>query len=406
MPLTDVTCRNAKPKEKIYRLFDEKGLYLEVSPRGGKWWRLKYRFGGKEKRLSLGTYPDVSLSEARDKRRDFRKLLDNGQDPSQVRQEEKALERAEGETFQTIALEWFDRYKHAFSKPYGKSIIQRLEKDVFPWLGHRAIRELTPPEILACIRRIESRGAAETARRQMQKIGQIMRFAVATGRAERDPTRDLQGSVPPPEKKHFAAITDVREVGALLNAIDGYHGQHTTRCALRLAPLLFVRPGELRKSEWSEFELEGKTPTWRIPPEKMKMRRPHLVPLSRQAVDVLADLYPLTGSGKYLFPGNRGDKPISANTLNAALRYLGYTNDQMTAHGFRAMASTLLNETGWEPDVIEAQLAHTPKNAIRAAYNRSQYLPQRREMMQSWADFLDKLKKDADGKVVPIFKQA
>jgi len=406
MPLTDVTCRNAQPKEKIYRLFDGKGLYLEVSPRGGKWWRYKYRFGGKEKRLSLGTYPDVSLSEARDKRRDSRKLLDEGQDPSQVRQTEKALERAEGETFQTIALEWFDRFKHSFSPGYRKSVLQRLEKDIFPWLGHRPIKELKPPEILTCIRRIESRGAPETARRQMQKVGQIMRFAVATGRAERDPTRDLQGAVPPPEKKHFAAITDVRQVGALLNALDGYQGQHTTRCALRLAPLVFVRPGELRKAEWSEFELDGKTPTWRIPAEKMKMRRPHFVPLSRQAVDVLADLYPLTGSGKYLFPGNRGDKPISANTLNAALRYLGITREQMTTHGFRAMASTLLNETGWPPDVIEAQLAHAPKNAIRAAYNRSQYMPQRREMMQSWADFMDTLKKGEDGKVVPLFKQA
>ncbi|WP_338670190.1 tyrosine-type recombinase/integrase [Pseudodesulfovibrio methanolicus] len=303
-------------------------------------------------------------------------------------------------------MEWYDRFKHTLSKSYRISVLHRLEKDVFPWLGHRAINELTPPEILACIRRIEARGAAETARRQMQKVGQIMRYAVATGRAERDPTRDLQGSIPPPEKSHFTAVTDVRQVGALLNAIDSYHGQHVTRCALRLAPLLFVRPGELRKAEWVEFELDDKTPTWRIPAEKMKMRRPHFVPLSRQAMDILADLYPLTGLGQYLFPGNRGEKPISANTLNAALRYLGISRDQMTTHGFRAMASTLLNETGWSLDVIEAQLAHAPRNAIRAAYNRSQYLPQRREMMQSWADFLDRLKNVAEGKVVPLFKQA
>lgn len=404
MPLTDMACRKAQPKEKSYRLFDEKGLYLEVSPRGGKWWRYKYRFGGKEKRLSLGTYPDVSLSEARNKRRDFRKMLDEGNDPSQVRQENKLLERAEEETFKTIALEWFDRYKHTFSKQYGESVIHRLEKDVFPWLGSRPIKELNPPEILACVRRIESRGAPETARRQLQKIGQIMRFAVATGRAERDSTRDLQGAVPPPEKKHFPAITDARAFGDLLNAIDGYQGQHVTRCALRLAPLLFVRPGELRKAEWSEFDLEGKEPIWRIPSEKMKMRRPHLVPLSKQAMAILEELRPLTGDGQYLFPGNRGNKSISSNTLNAALRYLGYNQETMTTHGFRASASTFLNELGWNPDVIEAQLAHAPKNAIRAAYNRSQYLPERRKMMEAWSNHLDGLK--SGGRIVPLQKTA
>jgi integrase len=413
MPLTDVQIRNAKPGSKPRRLWDGNGLYLEVMPSGSKLWRFKYRFAGKEKRLSLGAYPTVPLSSfdedtkgARQECARLKGVLARGIDPADERKREEAQRQAAAETFEAIAREWFVRFKHTLSPAYAVEVLRRLESDVFPWIGAMQMQDISAPTLLSVVRRIEDRGAAETARRQLQKISQVYAFAIATGRAERNPAQDLKGAVPPPNRKHFAAITDVREVGAFMNALDGYQGQHTTRCALRLAPLVFVRPGELRKSEWSEFELEGKTPTWRIPPEKMKMRRPHLVPLSRQAVHVLADLYPLTGSGKYLFPGNRGDKPISANTLNAALRYLGITREQMTTHGFRAMASTLLNETGWPPDVIEAQLAHAPKNAIRAVYNRSQYLPQRREMMQSWADFLDRLKKDADGKVVPLFKQA
>lgn len=402
--LTDVKCRNAKPGQKPVKLSDEKGLVLIVTPAGGKWWRLRYRYQGAEKMLSLGTYPEVGLAEARERRDAARKLLAQGIDPSAVRKAEKAGEVAQEETFAALALEWFERFRHTFTVKHGDTVMHRLRTDVFPWLGHRPVREITAPEILAVVRRIEDRGAAETARRQLQKIGQILAFAVATGRAERNPAADLRGAVPPPAKRHFAALTDSFKVAELLKDIDAYQGSHVVRCALRLAPLLFVRPGELRHAEWAEFELDGRTPLWRIPAEKMKMRRQHLVPLAPQAVAILRELQPLTGVGKYLFPGNRPGKVISENTLGAALRTLGYTSEEMTAHGFRAMASTMLNEIGWPPDVIEAQLAHAPKNAIRAAYNRAQYLPQRIEMMESWADFLDTLKATDGGKVLPMFK--
>ncbi len=400
MALTNVAVQGAKPKAKRYILKDERGLYLEVAPSGGKWWRLRYWLAGRENRLSLGTFPEVSLAQARERRDEARKLLAQGVDPSAARKAEKAGEEAEAETFAALALEWFERFKHTFTAKHGDTVMHRLKTDVFPWLGHRPVREITAPEILAVVRRIEDRGAAETARRQLQKIGQILAFAVATGRAERNPAADLRGAVPPPAKRHFAALTDSFKVAELLKDIDAYQGSHVVRCALRLAPLLFVRPGELRHAEWAEFELDGRTPLWRIPPEKMKMRRQHLVPLAPQAVAILRELHPLTGSGKYLFPGNRHGKVISENTIGAALRSLGYTSEEMTAHGFRAMASTMLNETGWPPDVIEAQLAHAPKNAIRAAYNRAQYMPQRQEMMQAWADFLDGLRQG--GKVIPI----
>ncbi|HMM38187.1 MAG TPA: integrase arm-type DNA-binding domain-containing protein [Desulfovibrio sp.] len=402
--LTNTAIRNAKPGPKPQRLFDGGGMYLEISPAGGKLWRLKFRFGGKEKRLALGAYPAVGLADARDKAEAARKLLAQGVDPSAARKAEKAGEEAEAETFATLALDWFGRFRHTFTAKHGDTVMHRLKTDVFPWLGHRPVREITAPEILAVVRRIEDRGAAETARRQLQKIGQILAFAVATGRAERNPAADLRGAVPPPAKRHFAALTDSFKVAELLKDIDAYQGSHVVRCALRLAPLLFVRPGELRHAEWAEFELDGRTPLWRIPPEKMKMRRQHLVPLAPQAVAILRELHPLTGAGKYLFPGNRPGKIISENTLGAALRTLGYTSEEMTAHGFRAMASTMLNEIGWPPDVIEAQLAHAPKNAIRAAYNRAQYLSQRIEMMESWADFLDRLKASDGGKVLPLFK--
>lgn len=396
--LTDTALRNAKPREKPYRLFDGGGLYIEIAPTGGKLWRLKYRLDGREKRLALGAYPRVSLAEAREKALESKKLLDVGTDPAAVRKARKAEAQATAETFESLALEWFERFRHTFTAKHGDVILARLRKDVFPWLGHRPVREITPPEILAVVRRVESRGAAETARRELQKIGQIMRFGVATGMAERDPTADLRGAVPPPQKRNFAALTNAKDVRELLIAIDGYQGHHVTRCALRLAPLVFVRPGELRHAEWAEIDLEAAQ--WVIAAEKMKMRRPHVVPLSTQALGILDELRPLTGHGQHLFPGNRPGKVMSENTLNAALRYLGFSREQMTAHGFRAMASTILNEQGWPPDVIEAQLAHAPKSAIRAAYNRAQYMDERRRMMQAWADFLDEIK--AGGKVIPI----
>jgi integrase len=270
-----------------------------------------------------------------------------------------------------------------------------LEQGIFPWLGAKPIREIAAPDLLAALRRIEERGAIETAHRTKQACGQVFRYAVATGRAERDPTGDLRGAIPPANGKRFATITEPKAVGKLLRAIEGYEGSFIVRCALRLAPLVFVRPGELRTAEWAEFDLERAE--WRIPGEKMKMKSPHMVPLSRQALEVLGELHPLTGSGRYLFPGERSkDRPMSSNTVNAALRRMGYGSDEMTGHGFRAMACSILNEQGWNPDAIERQLAHAERSKVRAAYLRSEYLDERRRMMQAWADYLDGLKNGAE----------
>jgi integrase len=399
MPLTDLAVRNAKPSTKTVRLRDERGLYLEVSPKGGKWWRLRYTFQGKENMLSLGVYPDVSLKDARERRDEARKLIANGIDPSAARKEEKAEAAAEALTFEHVAREWYERFKPKWSPSHSLDVIQRLEKNVFPSLGPRPIRDITAPELLAAVRLIEGRGAVESARRILQMCGQVFRYAIATGQADRDIAADLRGSLPPAREKHHASITDPKGVAQLLRAIDGYQGSMVACCALRLAPLVFVRPGELRHAEWSEIDLDKAE--WRIPAEKMKMREQHIVPLSRQAVVILYELQPLTGSGRYVFPSVRTSaRPMSENTVLAALRRMGYTKDEMTGHGFRSMASTLLNEQGWNRDAIERQLAHGERNAVRAAYNFAEFLPERRRMMQAWADYLDKLK--AGAKVTPI----
>ncbi|MCG8096763.1 MAG: tyrosine-type recombinase/integrase [Candidatus Thiodiazotropha taylori] len=394
MPLTDSAIRNAKPKEKNYKLADGGGLYLLVTTKGGKWWRLDYRFQGKRKTLSMGVYPDVSLKSARDRRSAAKTQLADGIDPGEIRKATKASQ-SDADGFEAVAREWWGQREPTWSKTHSSRIILRLEKDVFPWIGHRPIGEISAPELLTVLRRIESRGALETAHRIHQSCGQIFRYAVATGRAQRDPSADLKGALPPTRQKHHASITDPKKIGELLRVIDGYEGSLVTRCALQLASLTFVRPGELRHAEWSEIDLDKAE--WRIPPEKMKMRTLHIVPLSTQALAVLKEIKPLTGRGKYVFPGVRTNRrPMSENTVNAALRRLGYTKEEMTGHGFRSMASTILNEQGWHRDAIERQLAHAERNSVRAAYNYAEHMPERIKMMQWWADHLDKLKTGAE----------
>jgi integrase len=400
MPLTDVEARNAKPREKPYKLSDEKGMYLEVMPTGAKYWRMKYRHVGKEKRLALGVYPEVSLKDARAKRDAARSQLADGIDPSAQKKAVKAaaMNRATS-NFEAVAREWFSKHSPSWAGSHADKIIRRLERDVVPWLGRRPIAEITAPELLSVLRRIEGRGAVETAHRAHQNCGQIFRYAIATGRAERDPSADLRGALPPTKERHHPSIIEPKAVGDLLRAIDGYTGSFITKCALRLAPLLFVRPGELRKAEWSEINLDAAE--WRIPAEKMKMRAVHIVPLSSQAAAILQELEPLTGEGRYVFLGARtASRPMSENTVNAALRRLGYGSDDMTGHGFRSMASTLLNEQGWNRDAIERQLAHAERDSVRAAYNYAEHLPERRKMMQAWADYLHGLTIGAV--VVPI----
>lgn len=404
MTLTDTAIRKAKPTDKPQRLFDGGGLYLELSPAGGKWWRLKYRFGGKEKRLSLGTYPDTGLADARGKRDAARKLLGAGIDPGEQRKAVKAAgEERTANSFAVIAAEWLALQKPRMATATLEKAKWTFDELVNPWIGSRPIAAIDAPELLKLLRRIEERGAHETAHRTKQRCGQVFRYAISTGRAKHDPTADLRGALAPVVSKSRAAITDPTKVGDLLRAIDAYQGSLVTKCALRLAPLVFVRPGELRKAEWSEIDLD--VAQWRIPAARMKMREEHIVPLAPQAVAILRELYPLTGRGKYVFPSYRGKaRTMSENTVNAALRYMGFDKDTMTGHGFRAMASTRLNEMGWTPDVIERQLAHAERNKVRAAYNRAQYLDERTRMMRAWADYLDGLR--GGGKVVVIKRKA
>jgi integrase len=401
MPLTDTAIRAAKPGEKPVKLSDEKGLYLELAPSGGKWWRLKYRFGGKEKRISLGVYPDVGLKDARTKRDEARKQLADGIDPGEHRKAIKASGDVKaGNSFEVIAREWFAMMAPSWVPSHSEKIIRRLERDVFPWIGAKPIAGLNAPDVLATIRRIEARGRLETAHRALQNCGQVFRYAVATGRAERDPTGDLRGALPAVKEKHMAAITDTAEVGALLRAIDAFRGTLIVQSALKLSAMLFVRPGELRKAEWSEIDLDKGE--WNIPAERMKARVAHLVPLSSQAVAILRDLQPLTGRGAHVFAGRDPKKPMSEAAVNAALRRMGYdTKTEHTGHGFRAMARTILHEElEIDRDVIEHQLAHRVPDALGTAYNRTKFIKERRVMMQRWADYLDKLKAGAD--VVPL----
>ena len=394
MPLTDTKARNAKPRDKQYKLFDNDGLFLLVSPTGGKWWRFKYRLGGKERLISLGTYPEVSLAQARGRRDEARKQVADGIDPSQARKTLKAAKGQNESTFEVVAREWHTKFTPTWTPGHAITIRSRLELNVFPWIGKRPIIEIKAPELLMVLRRIESRGALETAHRIRVICGQVFRYAIATGRAERDPAADLRGALPPVKPKHHSAMTDPKKVAGLLRAIDGYQGSLVTRCALRLAPLLFVRPGELRQMEWAEIDFDAAE--WNIRAEKMKARTPHLVPLATQALQLLREVRPLTGEGRYVFPSPRTpQRPMSNNAILAALRRMGFEKDEMTGHGFRALARTILDEIlQVPPHLIEHQLAHKVRDPLGRAYNRTQHLPERREMMQTWADYLDNLKGD------------
>lgn len=400
MPLTDTAVRNARSGGTPSKLADEKGLFLLLHPNGGKYWRLKYRFGGKEKLLAVGVYPDVGLKEARQRRDEARKLLANGVDPGENKRVQKAAraERANN-SFEVVAREWFAKKSPRWATGHADKIIRRLENDVFPWLGGRPVGEITASQILAVLRRIEGRGVIETAYRAKTNISQVIRYAIATGRAERDPCPDLRGALSPTSKTHFAAITDPKAVGELLRAIDSFKGTFLVKCALQLSPLLFVRPGELRKAEWADVDLDKAE--WRYLVTKTKTQ--HLVSLSTQAVAILRELFDLTGHRRYLFPGARDpNRPMSDAAVNAALRRLGYdTRTEITGHGFRAMARTILaEELHIKPEVIEHQLAHKVPDTLGTAYNRTKFLKERRAMMQQWADYLSKLKAGAE--IVPI----
>ncbi|MGH8508004.1 MAG: tyrosine-type recombinase/integrase, partial [Gammaproteobacteria bacterium] len=377
------------------KLAGEKGLYLLVKL-AGKYWRFDYRFGGKRKTLALGVYPDVSLKAARDARDDARKQIAAGIDPADNRKATKAAKRGDDpNSFEVITREWVEKYRKTWTPNHITKVVRFFEQDVFPWIGKRSVNVIAAVEILLMLRRIESRGANEIAHRIKQNCGRVFHYAIATGRAERNPVADLQGALEPLKVKHHAAITEPKAVGALLRAIEGYQGSFVTHCALGIAPLVFVRPGELRAAEWTEFELDAAE--WRIPAERMKMRSQHIVPLSTQAVAILRELHPLTSTGRYVFPSVRTNtRPMSENTVNGALRRLGYAKDEMTGHGFRSLASTLLNEQGWHRDAIERQLAHAERDAVRAAYNYAEHLPERRRMMQAWGDYLDGLKNGAE----------
>ncbi len=399
--LTDIQLRRIKPTDKPQKLSDGGGLFLLVTVQGGKLWRLAYWFTGKQKTLSIGEYPIVSLTDARAKREEAKRQLVNGIDPSAAKQAAKsAMQGAAANCFEVIAREWHKTHMTSKSEKHAKKTLNALEKDVFAWLGKLPITKIEAPDILAVLRRIEQRGANDLAHNTKSIIGQVFRYAIATGRAVRNPVPDLQGALTPVTVKHHAAITDPGQIGALLRACESYTGHFATRCALHLSFLVMLRPGEVRKAEWSDIDLDRAE--WRIPAAKMKMKDEHIIPLSRQAIAIFNEIKPLTGAGQYVFPSVRSHaRPMSENTINGALRRLGYTGDEMTAHGFRGMASTRLNEAHlFHPDAIERQLAHGEQNSVRAAYNRAQYLPERVKMMQWWADYLDSLK--AGGVVVPF----
>jgi integrase len=384
----------------FFLLFVQHGLYLLVTEKGHKWWRFRYRFDGKEKLLSLGTYPEICLADARTRRDEARKQIAHGIDPGALRKAQRQAETEATETFEVIAREWHAKFSQTWAPSHAATTISRLQRELFPWVGSRPINEVKAPELLMALRRVESRGALESARRLRIICGQVFRYAVATGRAERDPAADLRGALPTPNERHHAAITDPKEVAPLLRALDSYQGGFVVMCALRLAPLFFVRPGELRHAEWAEVDF-GEA-IWTIPATKMKMKQSHIVPLCRQAVEILEELKQLTGASRYVFPSGRSStRPMSENAILAALRSMGYDKNTMTGHGFRAMARTILDEVlQVRPDFIEHQLAHAVRDPNGRAYNRTAHLVERRKMMQLWADYLDGLKQGAQ--VVPI----
>jgi integrase len=403
-PLTDASIRNAKPREKPFKLFDGGGLFLEISPAGGKLWRLKYRYGGKEKLLALGAWPEVSLSAARQRRLKARSLLAEGIDPGTVRKAEKLRQKALAEnTFEAVAREWDARYLSNRAKSHRDKVMQRLETYAFPYLGHRPVAEITAPEILACVRRIEALNKLETAHRTLQAIGQVIRYAIAKGVAESDPTPSLRGALPPASSRHMAAPTEPEKVGEILRALDAFQGSPVVAAAIRLLPLVFCRPGELIAMRWADVDLEAGE--WRYTVTKTKTK--HLVPLSRQAITILRDLFPLTGHlpGGWVFPGGRTPmRHLSNMAINAAYKRLGIdTKEELTGHGWRAVARTLLHEKlGYAPEIIEHQLAHRVPDALGKAYNRTRFLEMRRKMMQAWADYLDLLRDGAE--IVPLRK--
>ena len=409
VPLTELQCQRARYQSSGgNRLYDGGGLYLQLQPTGAKLWRFKYRFAESEKLLALGAYPDVGREAARQSRAEARALLARGVDPGIARKAERQTRSDSARnSFEAVAREWYVRFSPGWAPSYADKVLGRLEKDVFPWIGRRPIAEIEAPELLETLRRIESRGAVETTRRQRQILSQIFRYAIATARAKRDPANDLRGAFAPQAKRHFPTLTDPSRIGELMRAIHGYQGHFATCAALRLAPMVFVRPGELRLAEWSELSLEAAE--WRIPPARLKLRQaakktgtqPHVVPLSRQALEVLTELHRLTGRGRFLFPSIRTpERGMSDNTVNAALRRMGYDGSEIVGHGFRHMASTLLNEHGWSADAIERQLAHKAQG-VRAVYNLAEYLPERRRMMQAWADYLDALRTAQPGGTLP-----
>lgn len=399
--LTVVAVRNAQPQAKAYKLADGKGLVLQVMPNGAKYWRLRYRFAGKENTFGLGVFPEVGLADARAACDAARRTLAAGIDPSQQRRVEKlASATAADHSLEVVAREWHTLHKVEWADSYAERIIGAFERDIFPWLGRQPVGTVEPRDLLARLQQVQQRGAKETAHRLRRWLSPVFRHAIVKGLCSRDPAADLKGALQGVIKHHYPTLTDPARIGELLRAIEGYAGNYTTRAALKLSPLLFCRPGELRWATWSEFDLDGAL--WTVPAQRMKRRKqqketgdPHLVPLSRQAVALLRDLYPLTGHSVagYLFPGERdARRPISENTVNAALHGMGFRGE-IVAHGFRHMASTALNEMGrWRPDVIEAQLAHKDENLIRGTYNQAEYLTERRPMMQAWADYLDQLR--------------
>jgi hypothetical protein len=375
-------------------MYDSKGLFLFLPSSGGKLWRFKYRFEGKEKLISLGTYPEISLKNARDRRDIERKRVAEAIDPSANRQAAKQAKISDAEnSFEVVAREWISKRSATWEPSHSSKIIRRLELDIFPWLGSRPVGEIKAPELLSALRRIEARGAVDTAHRALQNCGQIFRYAIATGRADRDVAADLRGALAPVKEGHFAAVTDPKELGALLRTLHGYEGGLVVRCALRLAPLVFLRPGELRQAEWVEFDLEKAE--WVVPAKRMKIKDQgdHIVPLSKQAIAILNEIQPLTGRGRYVFPSGRSSqRPMSENAVLGAMRRMGITKEEMTPHGFRATARTILDEVlHVRVDVIEHQLSHAVRDPNGRAYNRTSHLPERLKMMQKWADYLDGL---------------
>jgi len=407
MPLTELQIKNVKPQPgKIVRLFDARGLYIEISETGRRWWRLKYRYSGKEKRLSLGVYPETNLKEARARCDEARKLLSDGIDPSQQRKVDKLVraERSE-DTFEKIGREWYAKQSEIWVPEHAARILSRLERDIFPFLSGRPITAIETPELLGVLRRIEARGVRETVRRVRQDCEQIFAFAIAAGKCKRNPAAGLSRALAPKKKAvHFPAITDPQKFGELLRTMDGYKGSFTVCCALRLAPLFAVRPGELRKAKWTDFNLHNAE--WRF--VASKTHPDHIVPLSRQALAILRELHQLTGAGLYVFPGARSAKrPMSDNAVLAALRIMGIPADVMTGHGFRASFRTIGDEVlKFRVDLLEHQIAHEVKDPNGRAYNRTAFLAERKRMMQRWSDYLDRLKSDADGEVVEMERRA